>query len=169
MTTNDNHQYYIYLRSTKECVPCTKEEFDNYYRDIHAFRIKQQRRGNCVCPQKKELSCDMDCTTCPFHRVTHYSLNATVTDDAGDERTWMDVLEDPSPLFSDILADAERMSQLFLKLNELMPQAIEIGRLREQGLTEDAIAEKIGVGRKTYAYRLKKVKRILAEEFAEFF
>ena len=169
MTTNDNHQYYIYLRSTKERIPCTKEEFDNYYRDIHAFRMKQQRRGNCVCPKKKELSCDMDCATCPFRRVTHYSLDVSVTDDAGDERTWMDLLEDPSPLISDIVADTERLTQLFLKLNELMPQAIEIGKLREQGLSEDAIAERIGVGRKTYAYRLKKVKSILEDEFSEFF
>ena len=81
----------------------------------------------------------------------------------------MDLLEDPSPLISDIVADTERLTQLFLKLNELMPQAIEIGKLREQGLSEDAIAERIGVGRKTYAYRLKKVKSILEEEFSEFF
>lgn len=81
----------------------------------------------------------------------------------------MDLLEDPSPLISDIVADTERLTQLFLELNELMPQAIEIGKLREQGLSEDAIAERIGVGRKTYAYRLKKVKSILEEEFSEFF
>ena len=29
MKNNDN-QYYIYIRSTKERVPVTKEEFDNY-------------------------------------------------------------------------------------------------------------------------------------------
>lgn len=169
MTTNDNHKYYIYLRSTKERIPCTKEEFENYCRDIHAFRMKQQRRGNCVCPKKKELSCDMDCATCPFRRITHYSLDVSVTDDAGDERTWGDLLEDPSPLISDIVADTERMTQLFLKLNELMPQAIEIGRLRLQGLSDDAIAERIGVARTTSASRIKTVKSILAEEFAEFF
>ena len=168
MTTNDN-QYYIYLRSTKERIPCTKEEFDNYYRDIHAFRMKQQRRGQCVCPKRKELSCDMDCATCLFRRATHYSLDVSVTDDAGDERTWIELLVDPSPLISDIVADTERLTQLFHKLNELMPQAIEIGNLRLQGLSDDAIAERIGVPRTTSASRLKKVKSILAEEFSEFF
>jgi hypothetical protein len=29
MTTNEK-QYYIYIRSLKERVPVTKEEFDNY-------------------------------------------------------------------------------------------------------------------------------------------
>ena len=30
METNDN-QKYIYIRSTRERVPVTEEEFDNYY------------------------------------------------------------------------------------------------------------------------------------------
>ena len=138
MTNNENKQYYIYLRSTKERIACTKEEFENYYRDIHAFRMKQQRRGNCVCPKKKELSCDMDCATCPFHRNTSYSLDVSVNDDNGDERTWLDILEDPSPLYADILADSERLRELFLKLNTLMPEAITIGKLREEGFTDSA-------------------------------
>lgn len=50
-----------------------------------------------------------------------------------------------------------------------MPQAIEIGKLRQQGLTERQIEVEIGVGRKTYAYRLKKVREILAKEFPEIF
>ena len=50
-----------------------------------------------------------------------------------------------------------------------MPQVIEIGVLRQKGLSEDAIAEQIGVGRKTYAYRIKKVAEILKKEFPEFF
>lgn len=33
MQTNDN-QYYIYLRATKQRIPCAKEQFDDYYRDI---------------------------------------------------------------------------------------------------------------------------------------
>jgi len=43
--SNNENQYYIYLRSTKERIPCTKEEFELYYRDINAFRKKQQRHG----------------------------------------------------------------------------------------------------------------------------
>lgn len=50
-----------------------------------------------------------------------------------------------------------------------MPQALEIGQLRQQGLTERQIEERIGIGRKTYAYRLKKVKEILEKEFPEIF
>ena len=78
MQNNDN-QKYIYIRSTRERIPVTEEEFDNYYRDINAFRKKQQRHGRCVCPEAKRLDCDMDCDTCPFRRAgDHRSLDVKV-------------------------------------------------------------------------------------------
>ena len=169
MTTNEN-QYYIYLRSTKERIPCTKEEFDNYYRDINAYRKKQQRHGRCVCPESRRLHCDMDCATCPFHRIgDNTSLDDIITFEDGETTTWVEQLEDPSPLISDIVADTERLTQLFLKLSDLMPEAIQIGLLREKGLTETAIADQLGTSRQAYQYRLNKVKSILAKEFPEFF
>lgn len=85
MKNNDN-QYYIYIRSTKERIPCTEEEFHNYYRDISVFRRKQQRHGRCVCPENKRLDCDMDCATCPFRRAGDgLSLDYTTTDEDGTE------------------------------------------------------------------------------------
>ena len=169
MKTNDK-QYYIYLRSTRERIPCTKEEFDNYYRDINAFRQKQQYHGKCVCPEKKRLDCDMDCATCPFHRGgDQVSLDYTTTIDDGEEITWLNSLEDPSPLIDDIVIEGQAINQLFIRLSELMPEALEIGHLRQQGLTERQIEKQIGIGRKTYAYRLKNVKKILEKEFPEIF
>ena len=46
---------------------------------------------------------------------------------------------------------------------------IKIGEMRLEGLSEDAIGERIGIGRKTYAYRLKKVKAVLEKEFPDIF
>lgn len=169
MTSNDN-QHYIYLRSTRERIPCTEQEFHDYYRDIDTFRKKQQRHGRCVCPEAKRLDCDMDCATCPFHRGgDKVSLDYTTTVDDGEEITWVNSLEDPSPLIEDIVVEGQAISQLFARLSELMPEALEIGCLRLQGLTERQIEEQIGVGRKTYAYRLKKVKELLENEFPEIF
>lgn len=112
----------------------------------------------------------MDCATCPFRRAGDgLSLDYTTTDEDGTEIRWADNLEDPSPLIEDIVADGIQMTALFKRINELMPQAIEIGKLRQQGLTERQIEAEIGVGRKTYAYRLKKVREILAKEFPEIF
>lgn len=84
--TNNENQYTIYIRSTKESIPVSKEEFDAYYHDINIYRIRQQRHGRCVCPASKRLTCDMDCPTCPFHRMGDMrSLDYTETDDEGNK------------------------------------------------------------------------------------
>jgi len=167
---NNENQYYIYVRSIKERVPVTKEEFDDYYRDISAYRMRQARHGKCVCPQNKILECDMDCAYCPFHRCGDtQSLDYITIDDKGRETTFGDTIADPSPLIEDMATEGQAFGAVLSRLAELMPQAIEIGRLRQQGLTERQIEAEIGVGRKTYAYRLKKVKEILEKEFPDFF
>ena len=169
MTINENN-YYIYIRSTKEKITCTQEEFNDYYRGINAFRKAQQRSMNCVCPANKRLECDMDCLTCPYYRrgIT-WSLEYTRSDNDNSNDSQMDHLKDTSSPVDEMISDVEEMKCLFKRLEVLMPQAIEIGKLRQEGLTEDAIAEKIGTPRSTYTYRLKKVQKILKEEFPELF
>ena len=169
MKNNDN-QYYIYICSTKERVPVTKEEFDNYYRDINAFRKNQQRHGKCVCPEKKRLDCDMDCAACPFRRAGDgLSLDYTTTDEDGTEICWADNLEDPSPLIEDIVTDTQVLNQLFQRLNELMPEALAIGKMRLSGKSDLAIAREIGIKNTTFRSRLNRAKEVLEREFPEFF
>ena len=168
--TNNENQYTIYIRSTKESIPVSKEEFDAYYHDINIYRIRQQRHGRCVCPASKRLTCDMDCLTCPFHRMGDMrSLDYTETDDEGNETAWVDEIPDDSPLLEDIIIEASEMKALYARLTELMPEAIKIGEMRLEGLSEEAIGERIGIGRKTFAYRLKKVKAVLEKEFPDIF
>ena len=166
----EDKQYYIYIRSTNEQVPVTREEFCNYYRDINAYRQKQQRHGRCVCPKSRWLMCDMDCHSCAFRRKgDELSLNYQIYDNEDETRELIYDLCDSSPLIDDLIADTYEMSELLKRLTELMPEAIQIGELRQDGLSEDAIAKKIGIGRKTYAYRLKKLRTLLEKEFPEFF
>lgn len=123
-----------------------------------------------VCPASKRLTCDMDCLTCPFHRMGDMrSLDYTETDDEGNETAWVDEIPDDSPLLEDIVIEASEMKALYARLTDLMPEAIKIGELRLEGLTEDAIGERIGIGRKTFSYRLKKVKAVLEKEFPDIF
>ena len=63
---NQDKQYTIYLRSANLRVPCTKQQFDDYYRDINAYRRTQMNHGRCVCPPSKWLHCDMDCCKMRF-------------------------------------------------------------------------------------------------------
>ncbi len=57
--TNQDKQHHIYIRSTKQRVPCTKEQFNDYYRDINAYRRTQMNHGRCVCLPSKWLTCDI--------------------------------------------------------------------------------------------------------------
>lgn len=165
-----NTQHSIYLRSTKESIPVTKEEFDAYYHEINSYRIRQQRHGSCVCPAKKRLWCDMDCLTCPFYRVGETrSLDVLGDDGDGNELSWAEtLLADEMPL-EEAVANAEEMKTLFARLTELMPEAIIIGQLRLDGLKDFEIAKEINIGNTTFLYRLKKVKEILKKEFPNFF
>ena len=169
--TNTDKQYYIYLRSTRERVPCTKEEFDNYYRDINAFRKTQQRHGRCVCPEKKRLDCDMDCATCPFRRGGDLvSLDYTTTnDDDSEEIAWIDSIPDDGPLIEELITDSSVFEQLFKRLHELMPEAIEIGQMRLSGKSDLYIATQLGVRNTTFRSRIDRAKKILATEFPELF
>ena len=87
---------------------------------------------------------------------------------------WLDQLQREMPDLQvpsseDLVTDVLYMRQLLARVCELLPQAIEIWRLRQLGVSDDAIATKIGTGRKTFAYRIKKTAEVLKKEFPDFF
>lgn len=163
-------QYYIYIRSSRQRVYVTKEQFEDYYREINAFRMKQKRHKRCSCPKSRILDCDMDCGNCPYAVLGDTdSLNDVIVDKDGNEIEVVNTLVDPSPLIEDLVPEMMELEQLFKRINELMPEAVHIGKLRQKGFSEREIESKLGVGRKTYAYRLNKLKSVLEKEFPEFF
>lgn len=166
----EKNQPYIYIRSTKEKIPVSMKEFKDYYRDIDTYRKKQQRHGRCVCPVKKRLECDMDCATCPFSRSGDMRSLDTPCAGVDDEKiTYAETEADQTAQFDDAVLDKIVLGRLFQRLTEIMPQAVEIGKLRLQGLSEAEISKEIGTPRTTYSYRLKKAEEIIKKEFSEFF
>ena len=166
MQTNDN-QKYIYIRSLRERVPVTQEEFDNYYRDINAFRKKQQRHGRCVCPEAKRLDCDMDCETCPFRRAgDSRSLDFKRAD---SEETWLEEYPDCGPTPCDLAEDRDLLNALHRVLAELTPDEQAICRVVMECLSDRAAAAQLNLSRNTFTYRrdklLARLKNIL-QEFA---
>lgn len=157
MKSTDN-QHYIYLRSTRERIPCTEQEFRDYYRDIDAFRKKQQRHGRCVCPAKKRLDCDMDCATCLFSRAgDSLSLDYTTTNDEGDERSWLDDIPDAFAEVDVKAEEAELLDALHLFLSTLAPEELAICKAIMADLSERAAAASLNISRKAFIYRRDKV------------
>jgi len=167
--TNNENQYTIYIRSTKESIPCTKEEFDNYYRDINAYRKKQQRHGRCVCPESRRLHCDMDCMTCPFHRAgDQLSLDYTTTDDDGNEKSWVESLADPLTAVDTSIEEAELHEALRSLLTTLDADDLAICKTIMGNLSERAAASALNLSRNTYTYRRNKVLERMKNSLKKF-
>ena len=76
---------------------------------------------------------------------------------------------DPNSLFVSAMCDQEELNQLLARLDELMPEAREIGRLRQNGWTDEAIGDVLKIKRTTFLSRLKKAQEKLATEFPDRF
>ena len=168
MKTNDN-LYRIYIKSAREWVDVPEELYREHIRHYDSFRKKQKSRGECVCPKSRFWLCDGDCLTCEFHCSSMDSLDYSIENEDGDVCSPLDRRCDPSPTIESIVCDKVELDRLFARLNELMPEAIEIGRLRQQGLSDSAIADALGIKRTTFLSRLKKVKALLVDEYPDFF
>ena len=168
MNLNDN-QYRIYLKSTREWVAVPEEVYREHVRHYDSFRKKQKGRGECACPKSKFWLCDGDCLNCEFHHTSMDSLDYTVESKDGDTCSPLERLCDPSPSIESIVCDKVELDRLFARLHEIMPEAIEIGRLRQQGLSDSAIADALGIKRTTFLSRLKKAKDLLSDEYPDFF
>ena len=170
MQNKDNQSKRIYLKATRQWVEVSEEYYRDHTRYHDALRKRQQSHGQCVCPKSKFWLCDGDCLTCEFRRAGDMlSLDYTVENENGNACSPLDNLADPAPSIEEIICDKAELDQLFARLNELMPEAVEIGRLRQDGLSDEAIAEMIGIKRTTFLSRLKKAKEQLAAEFPDRF
>ena len=52
MANLDNQsQRFIYIRSLKKKVPCTEQQFQEFYREATLIRKKEQYYHRCKCPK----------------------------------------------------------------------------------------------------------------------
>ena len=171
MKINDNEstERKIYLKDLHQWVPVSKTDFDNYYRDINAYRRRQQEHGRCVCPASKRYLCDMDCCTCRFHKGgDELSLDYTVTDEDGNEKSWLEDLPDDRPSAQSVMEDRELLDTLLHKLDELDPEGRRICELVMEGRSERDCGKEMGLARNTFVYKRDKLFAALADYLKDF-
>lgn len=166
MKTNDNQSKRIYDKTTKQWYEIPEDQYREYDRWRTTLRKRMQYRGECFCPRSKWWLCDGNCLDCEFHNSTTVSLDDPLPDGEG---TLADYVPDDAPLIEEVLAEKAELDQLFARLQELMPEAKRIGELREEGLSDEAIAKIIGIKRTTFRSRLDKAKETLSKEFPDWF
>ena len=167
---SQSDERFIYLKDLHQWVPVSKTDFNNYYRDINAYRRKQQEHGRCVCPASKRYLCDMDCWTCRFRKAgDELSLDYSITDEDGNEKSWLDDLPDETPSAQSILEERDLLDSLIRKLDELDPDGRRICELLLQNKTEREIAAIMGISKQsTINYKKKKAFDALRELLREY-
>ena len=171
MAINDNEstERKIYLKDLHQWVPVSKTDFDNYYRDVNAYRRRQQEHGRCICPASKRYLCDMDCCTCRFHKGgDELSLDYTVTDENGNEKSWLEDLPDDRPSTQSVMEDCELLDTLLHKLDELDPEDRRICELVMDGRSERDCGKEMGMARNTFVYKRDKLFAALADYLKDF-
>ncbi len=162
--------YRIYDKQTKTWFEVTPDQYAEFDRWRTNLRKREQHHHRCMCPRNKWWLCDGMCQDCEYHVPGDIiSLDMPTTNDNGDEVSLLETLENSTPTIESIICDKAELDQLFERLNELMPEAAQIGQLRQDGLSDEAIARIIGTKRTTFLSRLKKAKVQLATEYPDLF
>lgn len=149
---------FIYSRSLKEKIPCTEEQFRDFYRMAGAIRKKEQYHHRCKCPKQFIWACDGDCENCEHHLgYKELSLEAPNTE-TGD--SFMDMLPDESVSMEQVYEDRLLLEQLFQRLRELDPDADRIIAMwmANDKISDRAIAEALGRNQRTFADQMKRIR-----------
>lgn len=160
MANLDNqNQRFIYIRSLKEKVPCTEQQFQEFYREATRIRKKEQYYHRCKCPKKLIWTCDGDCENCEHHLgYGLLSLDAPNTED-GSTLLESEVLASPD-LMEEVIGDKILLEQLFQRLRELDSDADKIIKLWKENnsISDREIAKRLDRKQRTFADQMKKIR-----------
>lgn len=158
-----DREYKVYIPSTHQFVPVTKDFYYEYYRPIWCIQKEAQKHDQCMCPKSKLWRCDGCCLDCPYHAPGNVWSLEYEQELMGDKR------EDPSADIESIVTDKIVLDKLFKRLDELFPEARRIGELRMEGVSDRDIADILGMPRSTFRSRLAKVEALIREEYGDIF
>ena len=160
-------RYFIPVDGT--LIEVSEDVYRAYYQPIWNTRYHARKNGECICTRAQLWKCDGICPGCPFYAAgKKLSIDAPIGGE-DNEFTLSDTLTDDAPNIESIVCDKAELDHLFARLNQLMPEAVEIGKLRLAGLNDGAIADILGIKRTTFRSRLQKAKEKLADEYPDYF
>ena len=160
MANLDNQsQRFIYIRSLKEKVPCTEQQFQEFYREATRIRKKEQYYHRYKCPKQFIWAYDGDCANCEHHLgYGLLSLDAPMTED-GNTLLESEELAAPA-LMEELISDRILLEQLFQRLREFDPDADKIIEYwkDDSSISDREIAKRLGRKQRTFADQMKKIR-----------
>lgn len=110
-------------------------------------------------PYRYIWKCDGDCIGCKYH-ATDDTLSLDVPNPDGNGSMY-DYLPDNSKPMEEVITDRMLLEQLFARLRELDPEAdtiIQLWKEHPEGISDRAIARKLGRSQKTFSDQMKKYR-----------
>lgn len=160
MAINDNQSNtrFIYSRSLHKKVPCTEQQFKDFYRNVDRIRKKEQYHGRCLCPKKYIWACDGDCENCEHH--TGYGEMSLETSNTEDGSNFLDMELTEATSMEDLVADHDLLQRLFARLRELDPDADHIIALwmADDKISDRAIANALSRPQRTFSDQMKRIR-----------
>lgn len=154
----------LFYRELNCWVELDEETYLEIRRERQRTYYKQHKNGQCFCRKKELWLCDGMCDTCKFNGNGDVIFSSLVSEEESLEslRCCSD-----NGLQACCLEEGMCHKAMLKRVSELMPSALEYGRLKLLGKTEEEIAMEMGVARMTLYRRIQKVKRIIQSEFSE--
>ena len=151
----------LYERSVGKWVQYDEVMYLALRRERTKIRMHMERQKRCFCSREKLWQCDGICVGCPYQKETEVSWNVKVggSDDLTLGESLPDGVDHEETCIQKIYCE-----DVLKKLDEIMPQAREIGLLRLQGRSDREIARILGIDRMTMLRMLERAKAVLKVE-----
>jgi len=152
-----------------DLIPITEEQYQEVNRIINRKRKQEQRSGRCFSPRELLWKCSADCDVCPYHKNNKcLSLDNIFKTEDDFPSSLLEILADETDI-ADEFEQKELKEAIHLALQDLSPRDQKIAELFMEGLSERAIASKVGCPRKTVNYRKSIIFKILLKKLEGWF
>ncbi len=148
----------LYVKEIRKWVPVSPELHKEYYREVGAFRRKQQYRGRCCCPRRKWWLCNTDCLVCEF-RTSGWTLSLDAEIDVNREGgtvSFADTIADPRENVEKKIIRNETYAALYREMENLTSDDRRICDFIMEGKTKRESARILGLPWTTYGRRHDK-------------
>ena len=146
----------------------SEEVYFSLGRPIWQHQWKMRSQGKCGMDDRTEMwKCDGDCELCQFRLAgKDCRLDAPVGSADGDGCTAGGMIPSDAPGTEEAALNRATMEQLFKRLGEVYPEAMDVARLMmvKQLSIRQALKE-LGIDRNRFQYAFKRAEERLCREF----
>lgn len=154
----------LYERDLHCWVEYEKSVYMSLLRERQKVRTRERKKECCTCLRNQAWYCNGICDGCCYHVTPEVSMSSPIGENG---LTFENVLTDGVDL-EDFCVRGIDARKVLQRLYELMPEALEFGRLKIEGYTMMEIAKILGIPRATIYTRIESAKQKLKKEFGDF-